>query len=44
MYIDESIIFGSVIILATCVFMGYWANFAYQHIKADEAKESKSVE
>ena len=38
MYIDGSIIFGAVIIIATCIFMGYWTHFAYKHIKEDIAK------
>ena len=38
MYIDESIIFGLVIILATCVFMGYWLRYVYKHIKEDIEK------
>lgn len=41
MYVDDSIIFGSVIIIATCVFMGYWLRFAYKHIKDDIAEHEK---
>lgn len=38
MYVDDSVVFGLVVVAVTLVFMGYWGVFAYRHIKEDIAQ------
>jgi len=40
MYMDSIVVFGLVIVAATCVVVGYVGYFAYRHIKEDVAKNS----
>lgn len=35
MYVDDAVVFGVAIVVLTCVFMGYWGYYAYQHIRDD---------
>ncbi len=43
MYLDEVVVSGIVIVVLTCVFLGYAGRFAYRHFKQDERK-SKSAQ
>ncbi len=38
MYVDEIVILSLVIVVLTCVMLGYVGVFAYKHIKDDIAK------
>lgn len=42
MYIDEVVLSGIVIVVLTCVFLGYVGRFAYRHLKQEE-NEAKGI-
>lgn len=43
MYVDGIVVFGLVIVILTCVVIGYVGFYAYKHIKDESAKFDREI-